>query len=206
MAKLDIKNLPSYARILIALCPAVLIAAVLFIFIIMPKQKQLNNLNATLDNQNNEIAVSEAKVAKLDVLIRENKQLQIRWNELKQQLPEESEVSGLLKQVSDRSLSAGLDMRSWKPASRRVYPGGVVYEIPVSVVVSGKFHDFGAFLASLTRMDRIVNVNNIKMGSPKTRGESSILKISFTAATFSAIPEKELKKGKKGKKGRKGRR
>jgi type IV pilus assembly protein PilO len=200
MAKLDIKNLPSYARILIALCPAVLLAVAIFIFMIMPKQKEIRNLDATLDNQNNEIAVSEAKVAKLDVLIRENRKLQVRWNELKEQLPEESEVSGLLKQVSDRSIAAGLDMRSWKPRSRRVYPGGVVYEIPVSVNVRGKFHDFGAFLASLTRMDRRVNVNDIKMGSPKTRGESSILNISFTAATFSAIPEKAGKKGKKGKK------
>lgn len=200
MAKLDIRSLPSYARIIIALLPAVFLSAIIIIFMVVPRQKEIRELGAQLDKQNNEIEVSKAKVAKLDLLKKENRILQERWNELKQQLPEESEVSGLLKQVSDRSIAAGLDMRSWKPGAKRVYPGGVVYEIPVSVVVSGTFHNFGTFLGSLTRLDRIVNVNNIKMGSAKMKGESSVLQISFSAATFSAIPEKAVGKGKKGRK------
>jgi type IV pilus assembly protein PilO len=190
MAKLDIRNLPSYARIIIAVLPAVLLSAIIIIFIIMPRQKEIKELDARLDAQNNEIAVSQAKVAKLDILIKENERLQVRWNELKQQLPEESEVSGLLKQVSDRSLGAGLDMISWRPGPKRVYPGGIVYEIPVSVNVTGTFHEFGAFLSDLTRMNRIVNVNNITLASPRMKGESSVLQVSFTASTFSAIPEK----------------
>jgi type IV pilus assembly protein PilO len=194
MARLDPKNLPPYARIIIAVLPTVLISAIILIFMIMPKQKEIKKLDAELDNQNNEIATSQAKVAKLDILIRENEKLQVRWNELKQELPEESEVSGLLKQVSDKSIGSGLDMMSWKPGPKKVYPGGIVYEIPVLVRVSGTFHNFGAFLSSLTRLDRIVNVNNIQMGSPKMKGESSVLQISFTASTFSAIPEKAGKK------------
>jgi type IV pilus assembly protein PilO len=194
MVRLDTRNLPSYARIIIAVLPAVLIAAIIIIFMIVPKQKEIKKLDAELDGQNNEIAVSQAKVAKLDILVKENEKLQVRWNELKQELPEESEVSGLLKQVSDKSIGSGLDMISWRPSPKRVYPGGIVYEVPVSVKVSGTFHNFGAFLSSLTRLDRIVNVNNIQMGSPKMKGESSVLQISFTASTFSAIPEKAGKK------------
>lgn len=200
MAKFDIKNLPVYARIIIAVLPAVLLSVLIIFLVIRPKQKEIKNLDAKLDRQNNEIAVDEAKVAKLPFLIAENKRLQSKWDELKQQLPEESEVSGLLKQVSDRSLLAGLDMRSWKPQKRKRYPGGVVYEIPVSVSVSGTYHNFGGFLSSLTKLNRIVNVNNIRMGNPKLKDESSVLKISFTAATFSAIPEEPVKKGKGGKK------
>ncbi|MEJ2695314.1 MAG: type 4a pilus biogenesis protein PilO [Candidatus Sulfobium sp.] len=203
MARPDIRSLPSYARIIIAVLPAVLISAIVIIFMVMPRQKEIKQLDARLDKQNNEIAAAQAKVARLDVLIKENERLKVRWDELKQQLPEESEVSGLLKQVSDKSLASGLDMRSWRPGSKRVYPGGVVYEIPVSVQVSGTFHNFGGFLGSLTRLNRIVNVNNIQMGSPKLKGGSSILQISFTAATYSAIPEKEIGKGKKGGRGRK---
>lgn len=188
------KNLPLYGKIIIAIVPAVLISVILMIVMIMPKQKEIKNLDTKLDNQNNRIAAGQAKVANLAILIRENKSLQVKWNELKQKLPEESEVSGLLKQVSDKSIAAGLDMSSWRPGSKRVYPGRIVYEIPVNVHVSGTFHDFAAFLSSLTRLDRIVNVNNIQMGSPKRKGKSSILQISFSAATFSAIPEKKGKK------------
>ena len=200
MAKLDLKSLPPYARIIIAVLPAIVLSAAIIILMIRPKQKEIKTLDAQLDKQNNEIAIDEAKVAQLASLMIENKRLEIRWEELKQRLPEESEVSGLLKQVSDRSLSAGLDMRSWKPGAKRVYPGGVVYEIPVSVTVQGTYHDFGGFLSSLTRLDRIVTVNNIKMGGAHTEGESSTLTISFTASTFSAIPEKPGPTKKGGKK------
>lgn len=200
MAKLDLKSLPPYARIIIAVLPAIVLAALIIILMIRPKQKEIKTLDAQIDKQNNEIAVDEAKAAQLPSLIIENKKLEIKWEELKQRLPEESEVSGLLKQVSDLSLSAGLDMRSWRPRSKRTYPGGVVYEIPVSVMVRGTYHDFGGFLSSLTRLDRIVNVGNIKMGGAKTHGESSDLSISFTASTFSAIPEKPGRKGKGGRK------
>lgn len=194
MAKLDIKNLPPYARAILAVVPAILLSAILIISMIMPKEKEIKNLDRKLDSQNNQIAVMQAKAANLAVLIKENERLKVRWNELKQQLPEESEVSGLLKQVSDDSLGAGLDMKSWKPAAKRVYPGGIVYEIPVSVSVNGTFYNFGDFLSRLTRLDRIVNVENISMGSPKMSGESSVLQISFTAATFSAIPEKAARR------------
>ncbi len=197
--KLDVKNLPPYAKIIVAFIPSVILALVVVIFFIMPKQKEIRTLNGKIDDQNNQIAVSQAKGARLNVLIKENEQLLQRLNELKEQLPEEKEISNLLKQVSDICIDSGLDMKSWRPGQRVKHPSGIVYEIPVSVAVTGTYHDFGKFLSNLTKLNRIVNVKNIQMGSPHMVGGSDMLQISFTASTFSAIPEGEMGK-KKGKK------
>jgi len=198
-----IKSLPSYAKVIIALFPGVLLSIIIVVYVIMPKQKEIKALEVRIDKQNSRIAASLTKVAKLDSLIRENEILLARVNELKEQLPEEKEISSLLKQVSDLGIGAGLEIKYWKPSPKRVHSSKIVYEIPVSVQVTGSYHNFGYFLSSLTRLNRIVNVTNMKLDMAKKNKGDDMLSITFTASTFSAIPEAELARiAKKKKKGR----
>lgn len=192
--KLDIKTLPLYAKAIIALLPSIIIAALVLFLVINPKMKQIKILETKIDKQNNEIAASQAKAAKLEMLKMENDRLVARINELKEQLPEEKEISSLLKQVSDMGISAGLEIKSWKPSPKVTHPSGIVYEIPVSVSVEGTYHNLGYFLSSLTRLNRIVNIKDMKLGSPKRERGESMLQVSFKASTFSAIPESETAK------------
>jgi type IV pilus assembly protein PilO len=189
--KIDIKNLPRYARIAVTVAPSVVIALVVVVFFIMPKQKEIKALNSKIDDQSNKIAASQSKVARLDVLIKENEQLLKRLNELKEQLPEEKEISNLMKQVSDICTTSGLVMKSWRPGQMKKHPSGIVYEIPVAVAVTGTYHDFGTFLSNLTKLNRIVNIQDIQMGAPHMTGGRDVLSITFKASTFSAIPEGE---------------
>ena len=179
-------------RIIIALVPSVILSVAVIILLIMPKQKEIKALEAKIDAQNNEIATSQAKAAKLDILKQENERLIKRINELKEQLPEEKEISSLLKQVSDLGIAAGLNIKSWKPGPKTTHPSGIVYEIPVSVDVEGTYHNLGYFLSSLTRLNRIVNISNMKLSSPKLVKNEVLLSASFKASTFSAIPEGEV--------------
>jgi len=171
--------------------PSIIIALLVLFLMINPKLKQIKVLESQIDKQNNEIAASQAKAAKLEVLKLENERLVKRFNELKEQLPEEKEISSLLKQVSDMGTSAGLEIQSWKPAPKTTHPSGIVYEIPVSVDVIGTYHNLGYFLSSITKLNRIVNINNMKLGAPMKEKNETILQVSFRASTFSAVPEVE---------------
>lgn len=192
--KLDIKTMPIYAKAIIAVLPSIIIVALVLFLAINPKLKQIKVLEAKIDKQNNEIAASQAKAAKLEMLKMENERLVARINELKEQLPEEKEISSLLKHVSDMGISAGLEIKSWKPSPKVTHPSGIVYEIPVAVNVEGTYHNLGYFLSSLTRLNRIVNITDMKLGSPKRERNESRLQVSFKASTFSAIPESETAK------------
>lgn len=191
-SNIDIKALPAYARVVIAALPSVVLIALVFFLVISPKVKEIKVLETKIDKQNNEIAASQAKAAKLEMLKMENARLVARINELKEQLPEEKEISSLLKQVSDLGIAAGLEIKSWKPSPKVNHPSGIVYEIPVSVEVVGTYHNLGNFLSSLTRLNRIVNIKDMKLGNPKKEHNESILQISFKASTFSAIPDAEI--------------
>jgi len=199
--KIDFKNLPVYAKAVIAVLPAVIIIVTTVIMFVMPKQKEIQTLDARIDVQNNKIAESQAKVAKLDILKVENEKLLARLNELKEQLPVEKEVSGLLKQLSDLSIASGLEVKSWKPKTKVQHPSGIVIEIPSDIAVTGTYHDFCRFLSSLTRTNRIVNVGTIKLGGAKKGKDpaNNVLDITFTLSTFSAVPEAEIGKKPAGK-------
>lgn len=204
---INFKTLPGYVKIAVAILPALVIAIVGIFLVILPKNKEIKALESKIQVQENEIAKSQAKAEKLPELIARNQILRKRLNELRDQLPEEKEVSDLLKQVSDLGIGAGLRILLWKPEQKKTHPSGIVYEIPVKVELSGSYHSLGFFFSSLTRLNRIVNISNIKLSDPKPSKNSAALKVTFTATTFSAIPEEEIaqqkmekKIGKKGKK------
>ncbi|HAM50805.1 MAG TPA: hypothetical protein DCP92_08990 [Nitrospiraceae bacterium] len=189
---LDMKTMPAGAKAGVLGACIVVVCIVAGLFLLLPQQKEIKRLNGEITKQDNEIARDLAKVAKLSILKVENEKLKNRLEELKLQLPEEKEISSLLKQVSDLGIKSGLKIISWKPEQKKDHPSGIVYEIPVSVELSGSYHSLGVFFSSLTKLNRIVNISDIKISDPKPGVNDAIVKITFKAATFSAVPESEL--------------
>ncbi len=200
--KFDISTTPPAVKALLSFAPAVVISALVVILLILPRHKEIKRLNGEITKQENEIAIDQVKAAKLPTLKLENERKKNRLDELKRQLPEEREVSRLLKDVSDLSIKSGLKIVSWKPEAKRDHSAGTVYEIPVSVEVSGSYHNLGIFFSSLTKLDRIVNISDIKISDPRSERNQAIDRISFKATTFSAMSEQEMadRTGGKGKK------
>lgn len=203
---INLNNLSPVARNVLTVLPSIIIIVLAIFLLILPRDREIKRLNAEITQQENEIAKDQAKAAKLDILRKENERLRVRLEELKLQLPEEKEVSGLLKQVSDLGIRSGLRIILWKPEQKRDHPSGIIYEIPVNVELSGSYHNLGVFFSSLTKLNRIVNIDDIKLTDPKPQRNEAILRISFKATTFSSIPEKEIEekasapsKGKKRK-------
>ncbi len=194
--KLDIANMPVAVKIVLALIIPVIISVLVAVFLILPKHKEIKRLKAEITKQENEIAADQIKAAKLATLKIENEKLKKRLEELKLQLPEEKEITGLLKQVSDLGIKSGLRIVSWKPEQKKDHPSGIIYEIPVSVELAGEYHNLGVFFSNLTKLNRIVNIADIKLaGESKGPGKEAAhaaLKITFKATTFSGVPEKEM--------------
>ncbi len=193
-AKIDLKTLPAYVKVILSLAPAVLIVIGVVFLLILPKHKEINALEIKIAAQENEVAKNQAKAAKLPQLTLENERLGKRLEDLKQQLPEEKEITSLLKQVSDLCIRAGLKVSLWKPEAKRTHASGIVYEIPVKVELGGSYHSLGSFFSSLTKLNRIVNITDFKLTDPKPDKGVAFMKIAFTASTFSSVPEEELAK------------
>jgi type IV pilus assembly protein PilO len=191
---INLKTLPAYVKVILSFAPAVLIVIGVVFLLILPKHKEIKALETKIAVQENEIAKNQAKAAKLPQLTLENESLRKRLEDLKLQLPEEKEITSLLKQVSDLCIRAGLKVSLWKPEAKRPHSSGIVYEIPVKVELAGSYHSLGSFFSSLTKLNRIVNITDFKLTDPKPDKGIAVIKIAFTATTFSSVPEEELVK------------
>ena len=110
------------------------------------------------------IRANDEKIKKLAELRAEVKTLEARLKVLTEQLPPGSEVSGLLRQIQNLVSQSGLTLKLWRPDKRKPHPSGLYEEIPINVELVGGYHDVGIFFDRVSKMTRIVNMLNLKMG------------------------------------------
>lgn len=101
-------------------------------------------------------------------------------------LPEEKEIPRLLTQISRLGQESGLAFTLFKPgnpAKRDFYA-----EIPIQIKVDGTYHALGRFFDRLSRMDRIVNVTELKVAQTTAKADAKSVRgtitAEFTAITF----------------------
>jgi type IV pilus assembly protein PilO len=196
-----IKNLPPYQKMLILGGIVIVIMVIFAELFYFPKHNQIVGLQNDIAKLQGEIGINRAKVEKLEQLKRENEELERQLAQKKEQLPPEAEVASLLKQVSDLGLRVGLDFKLWKPEARKDNPSGLYSEIPVDVEIGGGYHTVAAFFDSVSKLSRIVNITNIKMGSSHYERGRLTIQTAFVATAFAAPEPKppEEKKPEAGK-------
>ncbi|MDI6800658.1 MAG: type 4a pilus biogenesis protein PilO [Thermodesulfovibrionales bacterium] len=204
----DMGNLSAFKKALLLILPPFMIVVVSYTIFLSPLLSEVSRLSEETKRQNEEIVLAKEQAMRLTAMIAENERLKNKLLALQQQLPEEREVSGLLKQVSELGVKSGLTVILWKPKEKIVHPSKEVYEIPVEVEMKGFYHRFGQFFSEITRLNRIVNISDINMktekqkdaAAQKTQKIEAGLDVNFTAMTYSLIPEKEKKELEKAEK------
>jgi type IV pilus assembly protein PilO len=168
----------------------ILVVAYIFQFQI-PMNTKIKQLDIALAGLRQNIRENDSKIKKLDDLRAEVKLLQKRLVILTEQLPPESEVSDLLRQIQNLVNQSGLTLKSWKPSGRRTHASGLYEEIPIAITLTGGYHNTALLFDRIGKLTRIVNVMNIRMGSMKMNKDGSFeITISCTAMTFSALEKK----------------
>jgi type IV pilus assembly protein PilO len=183
------KALPGYQKAVLAAIPVIALLAAFVWFIYIPQNAEIASLEQQIAQINNEIAVNQAKARRLEELKRENAELAKQLALLKEQLPPESEVATLLKQVSDLGIKTGLDFKLWKPSDRRPGASGLYTEIPVEVEVAGNYHAVAAFFDRIGKLPRIVNVSGLKMANGKLDRDRLMIQTTFRATAFAALDD-----------------
>jgi type IV pilus assembly protein PilO len=138
---------------------------------------------------------AEAKANKLKYYQDKLKDAELEFKIVMKKLPEKKEIPNLLSSVSQSGRDAGLEFLLFQPEpeqSKDFYA-----EIPVSIRVTGNYHNVALFFDKVARLSRIVNINDIKMTSAKG---SSVLLTSCKAITYRFVetkPEKASSSKKK---------
>jgi type IV pilus assembly protein PilO len=93
------------------------------------------------------------------------------------QLPEKTQVPGLLDDIDEKGRESGLNIVSIKLQPEVL--GDVYVELPIEIIVQGSYHNFGTFISSIAGMSRIVTLHDFDI----TKSENG-LRMKITAKTY----------------------
>jgi type IV pilus assembly protein PilO len=129
----------------------------------------------------------------LDLHRRQLREIDSSFGALLKQLPNKSQMDALLVDINQAGLGRGLQFELFKPAAQETVKDFYA-ELPVSVRVTGGYHDMGQFASDIAQLSRIVTLNDIAISPNK---DGSVLAMETTAKTFRYLDEEEVAKQKK---------
>jgi type IV pilus assembly protein PilO len=109
------------------------------------------------------------------------------FGEMLKQLPNKSEMEALLTDINQAGLGRGLQFQLFRPAVAET-KSEFYAELPITIKLTGNYHDVGAFASDVSQLSRIVTLNDIAVSVDKS-GE---LVFDAIAKTFRYLDENEI--------------
>ncbi len=189
---LDLKgyfaNIPKRQRyMLVGLLGGGLVLAYVYL-LMMPLWTEKGKLEGDLDKLRVDLAQKRAIAANRPKLEAEIKVLEKQLEVAVVKLPEEKEIPKLLTQVNTLGQQSGLEFLLFRPAAP--VKRGFYAEVPIDIRVQGEYHTLGAFLDRVSKLERIVNVADLRISplavQQQQRGGRTIT-ADFKATTFTFL-------------------
>jgi type IV pilus assembly protein PilO len=132
----------------------------------------------------------------LGELRRQKLQVQEYVTQLEKQLPGKAEMDALLSDINQAGLGRGLQFELFRPGQVQVKD--YYAELPITIRVSGRYHDIGSFAADVANLSRIVTLQNLGIAPvPARDGGTGTLAMDATARTYRYLDENELAEQRK---------
>lgn len=191
MDKIDLKN-PAVQKIALSLLLAIALLAVFFFtsylpFGYAPQQKALTELRGEYERKSNELQRAKQTVADLPRFEAEYGRQHDRWIKAAELLPEDRQVSVLLRKITLAAQQTGVEFVVFRPTEAR--NDQHYTELPLQLAVYGGYHQVGSFVAELSNMRRIVTVSNLQIkANAKPEDAGATVSAEFTASAYSLNP------------------
>jgi type IV pilus assembly protein PilO len=157
----NIARLTLIQRILICVLTLSMLSGVFGYFFFYPQYTQIDTMTKQLKQLEQQLASARVAAAQIERFRKEMKDAEHDFSVTRNALPDKEEIPMLLTSVSQFGHDAGLEFVLFEPkpeVSRDFYA-----EIPVSVMVSGSYHNVGMFFDKVSNLHRIVNIKDIKI-------------------------------------------
>ena len=181
-----IGSAPIVVRLSVLVIALVLIVAAGWYFL---WQNQLDQINAekVKEEQLRTTFLDKKKQAiDLPAYRKQLEDIEKQFGALLKQLPGKSEMDALLTDINQAGLGRGLQFELFKPASGEIQKDFYA-ELPITIKVTGNYHDLGAFASDIGKLPRIVTLNDIAL----TAGKDGLV-MDATAKTFRYLDEEEI--------------
>jgi type IV pilus assembly protein PilO len=137
-----------------------------------------------------------AQAVNLGELRKQKLQVQEYVTQLEKQLPGKAEMDALLSDINQAGLGRGLLFELFKPGQVQVKD--YYAELPITVRVTGRYHDIGSFAADVANLSRIVTLHNLSIAPLAVKDAApGVLVMEATARTYRYLDANEVAEQKK---------
>ena len=126
------------------------------------------------------------KAANLHVYRKQMEDMEKSFGALVKQLPSDTEVPGLLEDITHTGLGSGLEIDSIKLQPEQ--SAEFYIELPIEIEVRGGYHDLGSFVSGVASLPRIVTLHDFDIKPTESGG---LLAMTITAKTYRYNDEEE---------------
>lgn len=183
-AELDLNNIGSWPAVVRALACLIVLVAVLALGYFM----HLTDLQDALErNRAEEVTLKEQfaskvrQAANLEEYKEQMMLMEASFEALLRQLPSDTEVPGLLEDITSAGLNSGLEFEEIKLLPEVTQPFYI--ELPIQIKVFGSYHDLATFVSAVAGMPRIVTSHDFAI-KPVAAGNSSKLAMNILVKTY----------------------
>jgi type IV pilus assembly protein PilO len=183
LSNLDFDNVGSWPVPIKVLIWAVLLIAVLaggYYYHIKDLQLQLAAAETKEVALKKDFEKKAFQAANLEAYRQQLAEMEESFGALVSQLPSDTEVPGLLEDITSKGLLNGLEIAAidlQKEQAKEFY-----VELPIAISASGSYHDLGAFISGMAGLPRIVTLHDFQITAKDANPNSLELKI--TAKTY----------------------
>ncbi|OAN17059.1 fimbrial protein [Photobacterium jeanii] len=159
-----------------------------------PLNDELEQLKQTELQLRMQISARAAQVAALPTMQSQVEELNRRYQQVIEQLPEEDELASFLAGVNDVGVRNGLEFQriEWAPIREDQW----YYELPINMEVSGSYEQMGHFAASIAKLSRIVTLKDLDLSVLSQTPEQDTLSLKVSASTYRFKPPVDDGQGK----------
>ncbi|KOX98672.1 type 4a pilus biogenesis protein PilO [Pseudomonas nunensis] len=181
---LDTNNIGSWPPAIKALAGILLMVLVLglgYNFYISDMQNELDLKRAEESTLKDQFASKAGMAANLELYTQQMKEMENSFGVLLRQLPSDTEVPGLLEDITRTGLGSGLEFEEIKllpEVTQQFY-----IELPIQITVTGAYHDLATFVSGVAGLPRIVTLHDFDLAPANPDGGTK-LRMSILAKTY----------------------
>ena len=175
-------KLPKAARMGMVLGIAVFVGSLYYFLVYQNLSAERENLHVQETKLQRRLSEVRAIAQNISAFENEIADLEIQLGAALRQLPNEKQLEVLLTDISNLGKNAGVEIKSFRRQQERIHD--FYAEVPIAIVLEGRFHDIARFFDLMSKLPRIVNMGAIVMSISSDSLEETRLSVSGTATTF----------------------
>lgn len=190
---IDFKNagsLPMPVKLVLLGILAVVLIGLGYWFLWSPEIDALDQAKAKEQDLRQTFLIKKAQAIKVDAYKQQMVDIEKTFGALLKQLPDKSQMDGLLTDINQAGLGRGLEFDLFKPGQETV--ADFYAEMPIQIKIKGNYHDVGAFATDISKLSRIVTLNDLNIAPLNKDVKDSILTMEATAKTYRYLDSSEI--------------